>query len=160
MTAPPVEILLTGPVLAELSTAAEAALPKETGGLLLGWWDARDNAEVIAEVIVVRHAIEVPDRWATPTSWVRRPHAARAALSRALTALSHPLLGYVGDWHSHPETCMASGRDRASLLCTSLQYQHPVLLLIHLPGDEIDMAIAHAGVPRPAHRYQQEGESV
>jgi proteasome lid subunit RPN8/RPN11 len=156
VTAAPVEILLTGPVLAELGTAAVAALPKETGGLLLGWWDIRDDAEVI----VVRHAIEVPDRWATPTSWVRRPHAAWAALSRALTALSHPLLGYVGDWHSHPETCMASGRDRASLLSTSLQYQHPVLLLIHLPGDEIDMAIAHAGEPRPAHRYQQEGESA
>jgi len=156
VTAAPVEILLTGPVLAELSTAAWAALPKETGGLLLGWWDARENAEVI----VVRHAIEVPDRWATSTSWVRRPHAARAALSHALTALSHPLLGYVGDWHSHPGTCRASGRDRASLLRTSLQYQHPVLLLIHLPGDEIDMAIAHAGVPRPAHRYQQESESA
>jgi proteasome lid subunit RPN8/RPN11 len=156
VTAAPVEILLTGPVLAELSTAAEAALPKETGGLLLGWWDIRDDTEVI----IVRHAIEVPDRWATPTSWVRRPHAARAALSRALTALSHPLLGYVGDWHSHPETCVASGRDRASLLRTSLQYQPPVLLLIHLPGDEIDMTIAHAGEPRPARRNQQEGESA
>jgi proteasome lid subunit RPN8/RPN11 len=147
VTVAPVEILLSGPVLAELSTAAEAALPKETGGLLLGWRDTRG----VAEVIIVRHAIEVPDRWATPTSWVRRPHAARAALSRALTVLSHPLLGYVGDWHSHPEACIASRRDRASLLRTSLQYQHPVLLLIRLPGDQIDMTAAHAGELRPAY---------
>lgn len=152
MTAGPVEILLSGPVLAELRAAAEAALPRETGGLLLGWWDTGDASEVI----VVRHAIEVPDKRATPTSWVRRPRAAQAELSRALAALSHPLLGYVGDWHSHPEAYPASGPDQASLLHTSLQYKHPVLLLIHLPGDKIDAISAHAGEPRPAHPHRRE----
>lgn len=155
MTPAPVQVLLSGPALAELSTAAQAARPDETGGLLLGWWEAR----TAAEVIVVRHAIEVPDKQATPTSWVRRPGAARAALSQALTALSHPLLGYVGDWHSHPETSTASARDRTSLLCTSLQYAHPVLLLVHMPGGEIDMTAAHTGEPRPARQTQPEGTS-
>jgi proteasome lid subunit RPN8/RPN11 len=154
VTAGPVEVLLSGPVLAELCAAARAALPRETGGLLLGWWDTGDAAEVI----IVRHAIEVSDKQATPTSWVRRPRAAQAELSRALAVLGHPLLGYVGDWHSHPETYTASGRDRASLLKTSRQYEHPVLLLIHLPGDEIDMTSAHAGEPRPARPLRKEGE--
>ena len=153
MTAGPVEVMLSGPVPAELRAAAGAALPRETGGLLLGWWDTRDAAEVI----IVRHAIEVPDRRATPTSWIRRPRAAQAELSRALADLSHPLLGYVGDWHSHPEAYTTSGRDRASLLDTSLQYEHPVLLLIHLPGDEIDMTSAHAGEPRQARPHRVEG---
>lgn len=155
MTPGPVEILLSGPVLAELRVTAGAALPRETGGLLLGWWHTRDAAEVI----VVRHAIEVPDRRATHTSWVRRPRAAQAALSRALAVLSHPLLGYVGDWHSHPKAYTASGPDRASLLQTSLQYEHPVLLLIHLPDDKIDMTCAHAGEPRPA-RLRREGRKA
>ena len=154
MTTGPVEVLLSGPVLPELSAAASAALPRETGGLLLGWWETRDAAEVI----IVRHAIEIADRRATPTSWVRRPRAAQAKLSRALADLGHPLLGYVGDWHSHPQAHTASGRDRASLLDTSLQYEHPVLLLIHLPGDEIDMAAAHVGEPRHARPHRQEGE--
>ena len=155
MTPAPVQILLSGPALAELGTAAEAARPDETGGLLLGWWETRDAAEVI----VVRHAIELPDKQATPTSWVRRPNTARIALSQALTTLSHPLLGYVGDWHSHPETCAASARDRASLLRTSLQYEHPVLLLVHMPDGEIDMTAAHAGEPRPARQTQPEAAS-
>jgi proteasome lid subunit RPN8/RPN11 len=154
VTAGSVEVLLSGLVLAEVRAAAGAALPRETGGLLLGWWDTRDAAEVI----IVRHAIEVPDRRATPASWVRRPRAAQAELSRALADLGHPLLGYVGDWHSHPEAHTASRRDRASLLSTSLQYEHPVLLLIHLPGNEIDMATAHAGEPRRARPHREEGE--
>lgn len=154
MTAGPVDVLLSGPVLPELRAAAGAALPRETGGLLLGWWDTRDAAGVI----IVRHAIEVLDRRATPTSWVRRPRAAQSELSRALAVLGHPLLGYVGDWHSHPEAHTASGRDRASLLEASLQYEHPVLLLIHLPGDEIGMTVAHAGESRPARPLREEGE--
>jgi Prokaryotic homologs of the JAB domain len=154
MTAAPVEVLLTGPVLAELRTAARAAEPKETGGLLLGWWNSGD-------AIVVRHAIEVPDPQATPTSWIRRPRAAKAALARALTALGHPLLGYVGDWHSHLAPRPASWQDQTSLAQTSLQYQRPVLLLIHLPGDMVDMAAAHAGEPRPAkQRHREEGSPV
>jgi len=153
VTAAPIEVLLSGPVLAELSSAARAALPNETGGLLLGWWDTLDAVDAV----IVRHAIEVPDSWATPVNWVRRPRAARTALSRALTALKHPLLGYVGDWHSHPESCTASGQDQASLLRTSRQYEHPVLLLIHLPGDVIDIAAGHAGQPRSTVRRQDEG---
>jgi proteasome lid subunit RPN8/RPN11 len=154
VTARSIEVLLSGPVLAELRAAAGAALPRETGGLLLGWWDTHD----VSEVIIVRHAIEVPDRRATPTSWVRRPRAAQAALSRALALLSHPLLGYVGDWHSHPETYTASAPDRASLLRTSLQYEHPVLLLIHMPGDKIDTTSALGGEPRSARPHRKEGE--
>jgi len=151
MTATAVEVLLTGPVLAELRTAAKAAEPRETGGLLLGWWDTSD-------AITVRHAIEVPDPRATPTSWVRRPRAARVALAKALSAFGHPLLGYVGDWHSHPAPCEASWQDRMSLAQTSRQYAHPVLLLIHLPGDMIDMSAAHAGSPRPARQPHQNQE--
>jgi len=153
VTAAPIEVLLSGPVIAELSSTARAALPNETGGLLLGWWETNDEVDAV----IVRHAIEVPDRRATPVTWVRRPSTARTALSRALTALKHPLLGYVGDWHSHPESCPASRQDQASLLRTSLQYEHPVLLLIHLPGGVIDIAAGYAGQPRSAVRRQDEG---
>jgi hypothetical protein len=151
VTAVPFQALMSGPALAELNAAAQAALPKETGGLLLGWWDTCEAAETV----IVRHAIEVPDRQATPTSWVRRPRAAQAALSWALTTLGHPLLGYVGDWHSHPEACTASRQDKESILRTSLQYEHPVLLLIRLPDDAVDLTAAQAGKSRPARLHQQ-----
>jgi proteasome lid subunit RPN8/RPN11 len=140
-----VHVLMTGPVLTELRTAAKAAEPKETGGLLVGWWDT-------GSTVIVRHAIEVPDRQATPTSWVRRPRAARRALTHALSAFGHPLLGYVGDWHSHPQLCSASRRDLMSLAETSLQYEHPVLLLVRQPDDTIDVRAARGGIPRAAQR--------
>ena len=149
MTAAPIEVLLSGPVIAELSSTARAALPNETGGLLLGWWETNDEVDAV----IVRHAIEVPDRRATPVTWVRRPSTARTALSRALTALKHPLLGYVGDWHSHPEACAASRQDKESILRTSLQYEHPVLLLIRLPDDAVDLTAAQSGKSRPARLH-------
>lgn len=133
----PVLVWLSGPVRAELDNLAAAASPRETGGLLLGWWEAH--------MIVVRHAIEVPDGRATRTSWSRRPRKAKRILRDTLAQLEHPLLGYVGDWHSHPETCDASATDILSLTQTSEHYERPLLLLVHLPGQRLDIRVAHGG---------------
>jgi hypothetical protein len=130
-------------VLAELRAAAKAAAPEETGGLLLGWWQTE-------HAVLVRHAVEVTDRRATRSSWVRHPHRARRALARALTELAHPLLGYVGDWHSHPIHSIASGRDKISIADTSRQYPHPLVLLVYSPDGISDVRAAHAGQLRPA----------
>jgi len=138
-----VDVLLTGPVLAELRAAAPVTAPRETGGLLLGWWRTE-------HAIVVRHALEVTDRRATRTSWVRHPRQARLVLARALTELAHPLLGYVGDWHSHAIHSIASGRDKTSIAETSRQYAHPLVLLVYLPDGTFDVRAAHAGQLRPA----------
>ncbi len=137
----PVLIHVTGPAIAEASELAAAAAPKETGGLLLGWWT--DGT------VIVRHAIEVLDPKASRFSWNRRPRAARRALNDALQVLHHPLLGYVGDWHSHPEVCGASRRDEESLAKTSQGYREPLALLVHLPNGTIDVRAAHAGTLRP-----------
>jgi integrative and conjugative element protein (TIGR02256 family) len=133
----PVLVWLSGPVRAELDDLAAAASPRETGGLLLGWWEAN--------VIVVRHAIEVPDGRATRTSWSRRPRAAKRILRDTLAELEHPLLGYVGDWHSHPETCDASATDIRSLAGTSEQYEQPLALLVRLPDQRLDVRVARGG---------------
>jgi integrative and conjugative element protein (TIGR02256 family) len=132
-----VVVWLSGPVRTELDDLAAAASPRETGGLLIGWWER--------DVIVVRHAIEVPDGRATRTSWARRPRAAKRILRDTLADLEHPLLGYVGDWHSHPEACEASTTDIRSLTGTSEQYKQPLVLLVHLPDRRIDVRVARAG---------------
>ncbi|TDO44171.1 JAB domain-containing protein similar to deubiquitination enzymes [Kribbella sp. VKM Ac-2527] len=128
---------LAGPVATEIAGLASAARPRETGGLLVGWWD--DGA------LVVRHALEVPDQRATRFSWTRRPRVAKRVLQTALADLDHPLLGYIGDWHSHPEVCGASGRDIWSLAATSEQYAYPLLLIVHLPDETLDISAAHGG---------------
>ena len=133
-----IDITLTGPVRQEMKAAANAAAPKETGGLLLGWWDDQGG-------VVIRHAVEVPDRRATRTSWTRRQRPVQRALTQALKDLDHPLLGYVGDWHVHPKQCGASRRDRASIVKTSKQYDQGIVLIVRLPDDSLDLLAARNG---------------
>lgn len=125
-----------------VSNAAAAALPRETGGLLLGWWDASK--------IIVRHAVEVPDPRATTNSWSRDEPRAQAALDAALAAHQHPWLGYVGDWHSHPADCGASSQDVISIRRASRQYTQPLALLVHRADGAVDHVVVHRGHRRRA----------
>src|SRR5918994_1733126 len=100
MTRRVVSVRVASNVIELIAKQASWAAPKETGGLLLGWWDNT--------TVVVSHAVEVLDSEATNNSWTRREAAAQNVLDNALRDLSHPWLGYVGDWHSHPGTLDAS----------------------------------------------------
>jgi proteasome lid subunit RPN8/RPN11 len=146
----PVAVDLTGTVLDEVRAAASAATPRETGGLLLGWWDE--------DGVVIRHAIEVPDKRASRVAWLRRPTSVKRAWEQALVELDHPLLGYVGDWHSHPEVCDASGRDQLSIAETSNQYERPIVLLVHRPDDTTDVRVAHRGTLLPRDLTKGSGQ--
>lgn len=120
-----------------IALAAAAAYPRETGGLLLGWWD--DG------LVVVRHAVEVPDPGATTNSWSRDEPPAQAALDAALAEHHHPWLGYVGDWHSHPAPCGASRQDVTSIRRASRQYPEPLVLFVHRADGALEKVVAHQG---------------
>lgn len=124
-------------VTAGIAAATASAHPRETGGLLLGWWD--DGR------VAVRHAVEVPDPHATTDSWSRAELRAQAALDAALAEYQHPWLGYVGDWHSHPSACGASGQDLVSIRRASRQYEQPLVLLIHRADGVVETIGAHRG---------------
>jgi proteasome lid subunit RPN8/RPN11 len=123
-----------------ITAAAAAARPRETGGLLLGWWDSGR--------VAVRYAIEVTDPHATAGSWSRDQLRAQAALDAALAELNHPWLGYIGDWHSHPASCLASAQDLRSIRRASRQYDQPLVLLIHRPDDAVETIAAYRGHQR------------
>jgi proteasome lid subunit RPN8/RPN11 len=123
-----------------IAAAAAVARPRETGGLLLGWWDSGR--------VAVRSAVEVTDPHATADSWSRDQFRAQAALDTALAGLDHPWLGYVGDWHSHPAPCAASAQDLVSIRRASRQYDQPLVLIIHRPDDAIETIAAHHGHQR------------
>lgn len=142
MKKPPVVVHLHADAASALTTAAAAAHPRETGGVLLGWWD--DGR------VIVRDAVEVVDPAATSHSWSREHDRAQRALEAALTVRDHPWLGYVGDWHSHPAESGPSGQDRLSIRNASRQYEHPVVLLVHRPNGTVDVAAAHRGRERLA----------
>lgn len=120
-----------------ISAAAAAAHPKETGGLLLGWWD---NGRV-----AVRYAVEVSDPEATTNSWTRDELRAQAALDAALAEYQHAWLGYVGDWHSHPAACSASWQDLVSIRRASRQYDQPLVLIIHRADRVLETIAARRG---------------
>ncbi|SHN88825.1 integrative and conjugative element protein, VC0181 family [Geodermatophilus obscurus] len=142
MTGTPVIVDVHPDATEVIAAAAAAAHPRETGGLLLGWWDAGH--------VVVRHAVEVPDPGATTNSWSRDEPQAQAALDAALDEHQHPWLGYVGDWHSHPAPCGASSQDVTSIRRASRQYTQPLVLLVHRADSTFDHVVAHRGCTRHA----------
>ncbi|MGW5081433.1 Mov34/MPN/PAD-1 family protein [Micromonospora echinospora] len=120
-----------------ITAAAGRAAPLEAGGLLLGWWDS--------DKVIVRSAVEVVDPAASGTSWIRRESFAQQALDRAIAALGHPWMGYVGDWHSHPAPCGASAQDLKSIRSASRAYSQPLLLIVHRCDDVLDVRAARRG---------------
>ncbi|AXB44625.1 hypothetical protein A4R43_20710 [Amycolatopsis albispora] len=123
-------------VTSTIAAAAAAAHPRETGGILLGWW--------LEERVIVRHAVEVPDPDATRTSWTRDHDTAQAALQVALSDQGNPWLGYVGDWHSHPGACGVSSQDLASIQHASDQYDQPLVLLVHRADGLVEAVVTES----------------
>jgi integrative and conjugative element protein (TIGR02256 family) len=142
MTRRPVRVVVASNATDFIAQRAQQAAPKETGGLLLGWWEDT--------TVVIGHAVEVPDPNATTSTWTRHEDAAQATLEAALRDLGHPWLGYVGDWHSHPAMLDASPTDELSLRRASSQYAKPLALLVHQPDGHLDVRAAHRGHIRAA----------
>ncbi|MEU7570090.1 Mov34/MPN/PAD-1 family protein [Micromonospora sp. NPDC049240] len=119
-------------------TAADGrAALRETGGPLLGWWDS--------DKVNVRSAGEVVDPAAFGTCSTRRESFAQHALHRAIAALGHPWMGYVGDWHSHPAPCEASAQDLKSIRSASRTYPQPLLPIVHRCDSVLDIQAARRG---------------
>ena len=121
-----------------LAATARRSEPKETGGLLIGWIDAR--------TIVVRHVLEVPDRDATHTNWTRSEKRANEALTRFLAEAEHPWLGYVGDWHAHPAPVGPSQTHKRSLKKDSRTVTQPLALIVRRSDGTIDVLTAQRGI--------------
>lgn len=98
-------------------------LPLETGGILLGWRD-------INRMHVARF-IEVRDPNAKHVTYERNHAAAQAAL-KAMKAELPPgsLLGYVGEWHTHPALQPPSRQDRKELKALGRMTALPVAMIV------------------------------
>ena len=123
---------------------AVASGVRETGGLLLGWWEGG--------AVVVRHAVEVTDPTATGTSWTRDETRSSVVLDSALATLEHPWLGYVGDWHTHPAPRGASSQDRRSIRRASRGYEDPLVLVVRRSDGILDIRSARRGRTVPTVR--------
>lgn len=99
------EVFIVEDVLGDMFRMAEAAVPFETGGLLVG--------PRTADAVWIAHAVELK---------MERPSATRYSIAAGATyeavdtvRHSDTRCGYVGDWHTHPADAGPSEVDVSSL---------------------------------------------
>lgn len=86
----------------ELRALRKEAFPNETGGVLLGYYDFNVGAAV-----VVAGLSAPPDSVSTLTSFKRGVAGVADAVAEAHRR-TNGVVGYIGEWHSHPPGCSAS----------------------------------------------------
>ena len=75
----------------------KAALPSETGGVLLGYFDLNEN-----KIYVVDAVPAPPDSTGTPESF-KRGVIGLAPMVDEVLRRTGGVVGYIGEWHSHPD---------------------------------------------------------
>jgi integrative and conjugative element protein (TIGR02256 family) len=120
MTSPVVQVVPG--VLERMQDALLAALPRETGGILVGWRDGTD--------VVVIDALSVPDEGAQTMHYTRHHDKATRVLDRYLADATDPMIGYVGEWHTHPWPSPPSRTDRTSVAAAASRTDAAVALIV------------------------------
>jgi len=118
----PVHINITETAQHDVLRAASNALPLETGGILVG-------CKVHGRVTITS-AIEIPDYGAGIDNYTVAQGTTRPAVQGAQEVDSR--VGYVGEWHSHPDNSPPSLTDLATMLNLAQQpdIKNPVLVVI------------------------------
>lgn len=110
--------------------ASETAnhLPRETGGILLGY---QENGTIVAT-----HALVVEGQGTTTNRYVRDDVGANKLLEEFLEqrADDDPT-GYIGEWHSHPSPSGPSPVDHTAMRAIAKVSSNPIALLVFAPGD-------------------------
>jgi integrative and conjugative element protein (TIGR02256 family) len=115
-------------VVDKMHRLRESHLPNETGGVLLGYYDLNINA------IVVVDALEAPpDSQSTPGFFERGVQGVAEAAKEAHRRTAG-IVGYIGEWHSHPpgHSAKPSGDDFYQLAYLALGMSHDGLAAMSL----------------------------
>ena len=112
-------------------------LPNETGGILLGYYDFNVKAIVIVDVLP-----EPADSISTPTSFERGVNGTQERV-QAIREMTADMVGYIGEWHSHPvgHSAKPSNDDFYQILFLSLGMSEDGLPAISLIIGEHDVQI-------------------
>ncbi len=91
------EVHLSNSLIGQLSRLSKSALPNETGGTLLGYYN---DSMKIANITEILKSAGKPK--STPTSFIRPSDTKETESNRRILA-SRGRLFYLGEWHSHPK---------------------------------------------------------
>lgn len=89
-------------VLTKAARLRESRLPAETGGVLIGAVDSERSRIYVADLLA-----SPPDSKEWPSSYVRGSQILTHRITQIEVATAFQL-GYVGEWHSHPDGASAS----------------------------------------------------
>lgn len=117
----PTGLLVSVEALERATADARTALPLETGGILLGFRTP--------DLIVVTRTLTVPDPFSGRRTYLRRRGKAQVQMTQALRQ-APPVVGYVGEWHTHPADVPPSSIDTNALAATARATSQPVALIV------------------------------
>ncbi|OHX06863.1 Mov34/MPN/PAD-1 family protein [Micromonospora sp. WMMB235] len=117
----PGDLLITRQTLDAMIADGMAALPHETGGILLGFRTPN--------LIVVTRTVTVADPQSSRRSYLRRHRQAQARMAIG-RGDAPPVVGYVGEWHTHPADIGPSRTDLRALAAIARLAQGPVALVV------------------------------
>lgn len=133
-----------------LAELAQAALPNEAGGVLIGWYGSGE--------LHVTDAIGVDDPNAGPSSYERTNLAANKALRAYLASRSNgDPSGYVGEWHSHPAAVGPSPVDKLSFLNIAAKANRPLAMIVVVRQEDGWEPMAHTIGPVRWPRRRSKG---
>jgi len=117
-------------------------LPNETGGILVGYYDLNLKAVVIVDALP-----PPPDSKATPHSFERGTEGLAEKMND-ISSRTAGVVGYVGEWHSHPDNYPAvpSTDDLIQLSYLALGMAGDGLPALQVIVNETDMSISQGEV--------------
>ncbi|HEY3546419.1 MAG TPA: Mov34/MPN/PAD-1 family protein [Propionicimonas sp.] len=127
-----------------ITSETTSRLPMEAGGILIGHREG--------DGIVATDAIAVPGPTSRRNRYVRDDDRANELLRRYLAArLPGDVIGYVGEWHSHPAPSGPSSIDIESLRAIVKAAHGPIALIVYTPSG----SSRYAGRIARRRRYAQ-----
>lgn len=116
------------------SRHAREGLPREVGGILVGWREG-------SHVIVVQDMLLVPHDGRSHVRYDRDHAPAEQLLQQHLAQADNAQLGYVGEWHSHPAPQPPSSLDVSTIRNIAGRLAEPIALIVlmaHRDGHSIE----------------------
>jgi hypothetical protein len=110
-------VVVSHQLLQEISDCRQVRLPNETGGILVGVFDTQQH-----RVYIVDHIRSPPDSQESPTGYVRGVEGVPEELAR-ISDCTGRQVGYVGEWHSHPDRYPTDPSEDDKVLFSRLQYE-------------------------------------
>jgi integrative and conjugative element protein (TIGR02256 family) len=134
------ELFVDEGVIADMMAARAEQLPNETGGILLGYFDFNRKSVVVVDALRAP-----PDSVSSPVAFTRGTAGVREAVAEAGRRTAE-VVGYIGEWHSHPTGCAAnpSQDDMIQLVALALGMSEegsPVVTMIVGDGGDVQALI-------------------